>query len=367
MNISKLLFFSLLALTLSCSTKKKKHEVKPVPVKVTTSITKDVPLYLKTVGHMEAYNTVHIMAQANGRLMRTYFNDGDDISEGDLLFLIDQRPYLASLKKAEGALEESIANMMYAKRTAERNTPLVKDEYISINTYDKLVTSVEADEGVVKQTEASFDTAEINLSYTTIYSPINAKAGERLIDDGNLILEDIETKLVTLNQITPIYATFFIGEKDLPNIQHFQEKNGELLTVISSENPHHPPYEGLLTFIDNEVDLATGMIKLKATLGNQEKTLWPNQYIEVKLILETLLDAVLIPFKAVQTNSKGKYVYTLKHDGTVELRQIKLGQRQESNLIVVTEGLSGHECVVTEGQLSLHHGSKVKVVEDESL
>jgi len=240
MNISKLLFFSLLALTLSCSTKKKKHEVKPVPVKVTTSITKDVPLYLKTVGHMEAYNTVHIMAQANGRLMRTYFNDGDDISEGDLLFLIDQRPYLASLKKAEGALEESIANMMYAKRTAERNTPLVKDEYISINTYDKLVTSVEADEGVVKQTEASFDTAEINLSYTTIYSPINAKAGERLIDDGNLILEDIETKLVTLNQITPIYATFFIGEKDLPNIQHFQEKNGELLTVISSENPHHP-------------------------------------------------------------------------------------------------------------------------------
>ena len=198
--------------------------MKPIPVKVARAIQKNVPSYIKTVGHMEAWNTVNIMAQVDGRLMKTYFNDGDNINEGDLLFLIDQRPYLADLKEAEGTLEENIANMGYAQRTAERNSKLVIDEYISEDKFDSLVTAAVADGGIVKENQGAVDKAEIKLSYTTIYSPINARAGERLVDNGNLILEVDNTKLVTLNQITPIYAAFFVTGKDLPRVQQHQRE-----------------------------------------------------------------------------------------------------------------------------------------------
>lgn len=347
-----------------CSKKQAKPAPKPVPVTVARAVTKNVPNYIKTVGHMQAFNIVNIMAQADGRLMKTYFNDGDDINEGDLLFLIDQNPYLATLKQAEGALEESIANMMYAQRTAERNSKLVQDDYISQDTFDRLVSSAEADQGIVKQNEAEVDTAEINLSYTTIYSPINARAGERLIDDGNLILESAETTLVALNQITPIYATFFINEKDLPRVQRYQHKMGPLKTMVTVEDPEVPYYEGKLTFIDNGVDLSTGMIRLKATLENEDRALWPNQYVQITLVLDTIEDAILVPFEAVQNNSKGKYVYIVKGNQTVEMRMVEVGQMQEDNTIVVTKGLKNRERVVTEGQINLYDGAKIKIIKN---
>jgi multidrug efflux system membrane fusion protein len=350
-----------------CSKKQMNKEPKPVPVKVARATTQSVPYFIKTVGHMESINIVNIMAQANGRLMKTYFNDGDFINEGDLLFLIDQRPYFASLKKAEGALEESIANMMYARRTAERNSKLVQDEYISQDTFDSLVTNVQADEGIVKQNEGVLEDAEINLSYTTIYSPITARAGQRLLDDGNLVLQNAETPLVTLNQISPIYATFFINEKDLQKVQRCQrQSNGGLQTIVTVEDPQVPSYKGPLTFIDNGVDLSTGMIMMKATLPNEDKTLWPNQYVQVQLNLETIEDAVLVPFEAVQTNSKGKFVFVVKGNDTVETRSVEVGQRQDDNSIVILKGLKDRERVVTEGQISLQNGVKIRIVKDQN-
>lgn len=362
-HITHFTIFILGVFIFGCAKKKPLLEPKPFPVKVASTITKNIPEYIQTVGHMEAFNIVNIMAQANGRLIKTYFNEGDNINEGDLLFLIDQRPYLASLKQAEGALEESIANMMYAKRTAERNAPLVQDEYISQDTFDNLITNVQSDEGVVKQREAALDNAEINLSYTTIYSPINARAGESLVDDGNLILESAETPLVTLNQITPIYATFFINEKDLPRVQRFQKKDS-LKTIVTVGDPEVPNYSGILTFIDNGIDLSTGMVKMKATLKNEDRILWPNQFVQIKLILDTLEDTTLIPFEAVQNNAKGKYVFVVKGNQKVEMRQIEVGQMQADNMIVVTKGLQIREKVVTEGQINLYNGAKIKIVKD---
>lgn len=352
------------AISTSCSKKSIEVAPKAAPVKMARAIVRDVPSYIQTVGHMEAFSFVNIMAQADGRLIKTYFQDGADVNEGDLLFLIDQRPYLASLKKAEGALEESRANLMYDQRTVERNSKLVQDEYISQDTFDNLVTTLEANEGVVKQNKADVDTAEINLGYTTIYSPINARAGERFVYDGNLILESGATTLVTLNQITPIYASFFINEKDLPRVQRYQKKYGGLKTVITLEDPEVPSHEGTLSFIDNGIDLATGMIKLKSILPNEDKVLWPNQYVQVTLVLETLKDAVLIPFEAVQNNSKGKYVYVIKGSQTVEMRQIEVGQMQEDNTIVVLKGIKENERVVKEGQINLYDGAKVRVIKD---
>jgi multidrug efflux system membrane fusion protein len=347
-----------------CTKKDKTEEVKAIPVKVAEAITKDVPYYIATVGHMEAYTTVDIMAQVDGYLMQTYFEDGDYVKKGDLLYLIDQRPYLADLQKAEASLEQSMANLKYAQRTAERNATLVKDDYISKDAFDNLVTNVLVDDALVNENRAAVETAKINLNYTTIYAPMDARAGESLVNDGNLILKSSESNLVTLNQIVPIYAAFFIGEKDLPKVQRYQKKYSKLITVITVEDPKTPPYDGDLTFIDNEVDLSTGMVKLKATVPNEERALWPNQYVGIKLILDTIEGAVLIPAEAIQESPKGKYVFVVKGDQKVEKRSVNVGQRQDE-LVVVETGVKEGEKVVTEGQINLRPGATVSLAKNE--
>ncbi len=357
-------FIALLAIV-GCSKKKETPPPNPIPVHIARAEAKDVPYYISTVGHMEAYQTVNIMAQVNGQLMKTYFPDGADVKEGDLLYLIDQRPYLADLEKAEGELEENIANLGFAERTAERNATLVKDEYISQNDYDSLITNVISGEALVKQSRGDVDNAKINLGYTTIYAPLSARAGESQIRDGNIILESAETTLVTLNQITPIYSVFFINEKDLPMVQRYKAKYGDLKVLAAVNDPETPTYKGDLTFIDNGIDISTGMIKLKGTHANEDKVLWPNEYVKVKLILDTIENAVLVPFETIQTSPKQKYVYVMKGNKTVERRNVITGQIQEDNTIVITKGLKAGEKVITVGQINLYPGAKVTVVEDE--
>lgn len=348
-----------------CSKKKASHEAKPTPIHVVRAESKDVPYYISTVGHMEAYEVVNLMAQVNGQLMKTYFADGADVKQGQLLYLIDQRTYLADLEKAEGELEENLANLAYAERTAERNAKLVKDEYISQNDYDNLITKVITADAAVKQSRADVDNAKINLGYTTIHSPLDARAGESKIRDGNLILESAETTLVTLNKISPIYSVFYINEKDLPAVQRYQAKSPNLKVFVTVEDINTPTYEGELTFIDNGIDISTGMIKLKGTHPNEDKVLWPNEYVKVKLILDTLDNAVIVPFEAVQTSPNGKYLYVVKGNKTVERRNVTVGQMQEDNTIVITKGVKAGEKVVTVGQLNLYPGAKVSIVQSE--
>ena len=343
-----------------CSKKKESPTLlPPSSVKMVRAASKDVPLYISTVGHIEPYEIVNIMAQVDGVLDATYFEDGADVRQGDLLYKIDQRSYTANLERSEGALAQNLAQLDYATRKAERYSQLVKEEYISQDDYDNLLTTVLVNDANVQQSRAEVENAKINLGYTTIYAPLDARAGQTQVNNGNLILESSKTTLVTLNQITPIYATFFINEKDLPKVQRCQPS--QLKTYISVEDPSTPPYEGDLTFIDNKVDLSTGMIKLKATLPNTDKTLWPHQYVKIKLILETLENAVLVPFEAVQNSANGKYVYVIKGNKTVEIRPVTIGQVQENNTLVITKGLKAGEKVVTEGQVSLYPGAKVRI------
>lgn len=359
--------FSLLILLLAagCSKKEGPKESKPIPIHAARAESRDVPYYISTVGHMEAYEIVNLMAQVNGQLMKTYFADGADVKQGQLLYLIDQRTYIADLEKAEGELEENLANLAFAERTAERNAKLVKDEYISQNDYDNLITNVIAGDAVVKQSRADVDNAKINLGYTTIYSPLDARAGESKIRDGNLILESAETTLVTLNKITPIYSVFYINEKDLPTVQQCQGKSQNLKVFVTVEDKNKPTYEGELTFIDNGIDISTGMIKLKGTHPNENKVLWPNEYVKVKLILDTLENAVIVPFESVQTSPGGKYLYIVKGNKSVERRNVTVGQIQEDNTIVITKGVKPGEKVVTVGQLNLYPGAKVTIVQAE--
>ncbi|MBI3211490.1 MAG: efflux RND transporter periplasmic adaptor subunit [Simkania negevensis] len=355
------LFLLFLISLIGCTKKQEVKKVKPIPVKVAEAIFKNVPEFIETVGHMEAYKIVNIMAEADGLLLHTYFEDGANVKKGDLLYMIDQRPYIASLKQAEAVFEESIASASYAKRTAERNAKLVVDDYISKESFDNLMTNAYVDDAVVKQNEAAVEIAKINLSYTTIYAPLNARAGQSLVRDGNLILQAAETKLVTLNQITPIYATFFIPEKDLSKVQRKAKESSGLKIKIFVEDPTAPPYEGILTFIDNQVDLATGMIEMKATFANEEEELWPNQYVRVQLILDEIKNAVLLPSEAIQVSPQGKYVYIVTENNEVVMQPVKVGQR-EGNQIIISEGLKGGEIVVTEGQLNIYPGIKITPV-----
>ena len=192
-------------------------------------------------------------------------------------------------------------------------------------------------------------------------------AGFSLVDDGNLILEEAKTNLVTLNQITPIYATFFIPGKQFPMLQHYQQQAGHLKTIISIDSPFAPSYEGELTFIDNSIDLATGMIELKATFPNEEKALWPNQYVKVKLILDTIENAVLIPSAAIQTSAKGKFVFVIRGNRSAKSQPVVLGQRQPGDWVVVNQGIRAGDRVVTDGQVNLYEGAKVVISDHQKV
>ncbi len=359
------LFLSSLFLLVGCEKKQQKSAPQPIPIVSAETLSRSVPLYIETVGHIEAYKTVDIMAQASGQLLKVHFDDGADVVAGELLYSIDPSLYLANLKLAQGELAQHIAARGYAKRNAERNAPLVQDDYISIDNFDSLETTVVADDALVEQGVANVEKAEINLGYTSIYAPIDARAGFNLVKEGNLILEDARTTLVTLNQMTPIYASFFIPGKDLSRIQRYQTKESELPVLIFVEDPTLPPYEGRLTFIDNTIDLATGMILLKATLPNKEKKLWPNQYVKVKILLDVIDNAVLVPSAAIQASSKGKFVFVVRANQTVKKQPVVLGQRQPGNWIVVEKGLKRGEHIVIDGQLNLYDGAKVSITDHQ--
>ena len=361
MNGFRFFLVFLLLLGLSCEKQRPKAAAKSPSVAIAQAKQGQAKRFIKTVGHMEAYATVEVMAQASGTLIKTHFEDGADVRKGQLLYSIDPKPYLAKLKLAQGQLQEEQARLGYAKRSAQRNTPLVAEDYISRDTYDQLTSTALADEALVQQKSADTELAAIHLGYTEIYSPLDARAGFSLVDDGNLLLENAETPLVVLNQLSPMYATFFIPGKDLPRLQRYHKQFGPLRACIAVDAPDGTRAEGVITFIDNQIDLATGMVQIKATLPNEDKTLWPNQYVKVEILLETLEDGVLIPVAAVQVTTEGDCVFVVQDDNTVKKQPVDLGQRQEDGWILVERGLAPQERVVVDGAMKLHDGAKVTI------
>ncbi|GAB4193424.1 MAG: efflux RND transporter periplasmic adaptor subunit [Simkaniaceae bacterium] len=345
-----------------CHKKTAPHAKPAPPVKVAEAISKNVPLYIQTVGHVEAYNTVDIKSQVTGVITKLAFEEGSFVKKGDLLVSIDDRPYLAALHQAKAALSQSAAQLKYHKDTAKRNTPLVKEEYISQNSYENLITNVLVSKAEVKQNQAEVETAEINLSYCTIYAPIDGVAGNHMIDEGNLVIESDSSTITTLKQIMPIYATFYIIEKDLPKVRKLQNQE-PLKVLVSYEKDFSEREEGILTFIDNEVDTSTGMIKLKGTFSNENKFLWPGEYVNVRLILSIADNAILIPSEAVNINQKGKYVFVVTKEKRVEMRYVETGQ-QEDGYTIIKKGIDAGDNVVTEGQINLSDGIKVAVAKE---
>ena len=350
--MKKLLILLLLA---SCSKKPSPPPPPPV-VTVACAQTRDMPIYREYVGHVEAYQTVEIKAQVTGLITGQYFQDGAEVKAGDLLVTIDDRPFQAALLHAEGALAQAAANLRQAKEVAERNAILVQQQYISQLDYDQFVTNVYAGEASVTETKADVDTAKINLGYCTITSPLNGATTQLLIYVGNYVPVG-GSPLLTINQVQPTRVNFFIPEQDLPRLMAVHEQAPVKILAFVQDSA---PTEGQLYLINNQVDENTGTILIEGLFPNNDRALWPGQYVNVRTILETRKNATVIPTQAISMGQEGPYVYVMNTDHYVELRQVAIAQR-EGDLTIIEKGVTPGETVVLEGQINLNPGVRVAI------
>jgi len=325
------------------------------PVVVAAAMQRDIPVEVKAVGTVEAYSNVQVKSMIAGEITKEGFAEGQDVRRGDLLFVIDPRPYQAALAQAQGNLARDSAQEANARAQGTRYAALFKEGVVSREQYDQITTAADALKQAVEADRAAVETAKVNLTYTTIHSPIDGRTGNLMVHRGNVVKAN-DIPILSINQVQPIYATFAVPEMYLPEIKKYQASRKLAVKVRVPNEPK--PAEGILTFIDNTVDPATGTIKLKATFTNHDRRLWPGQFADVSLTLSTDKNAVLIPSAAVQTGQNGQYVFVVKADSTAELRNVTVSRVVGSDS-VITSGVQAGEQVVTDGQVRLTPGKKV--------
>jgi len=333
----------------------------PPLVTVAKAAAKDVPVYLDEIGKSGAFESVTVTPQVGGRITERHFEDGAELKKGQLLFVIDPRPYQAQLDSAQASLAQARAAMDLAKTEFERYSELVGTKAISKQDYDTKKNALDVDEAQIEAAEAALETAKLNLEYCYIHSPIEGRAGARLVDIGNVVQANTAS-LLLIQRINPIYADFTITERDLPAVQK-QMYRGMLKAIVRvPAEAANGGRTGTVTFLDNAVQNGTGTVNLRATIANPDRHFWPGQFVDVRLVLATEKQAILIPNQATQISQKGPFVYVVKADNTVELRLVTLGQRQGDE-VVVTDGVAAGERVVVTGQMTLSPGAKVQVGE----
>jgi multidrug efflux system membrane fusion protein len=351
----------ILLTTVACSRGKVQAapSMPPPLVTVVNATVQDVPRYLDEIGRNAAFESVAVTPQVGGAIVERHFQDGENLTKGQLLFVIDPRPYKAQLDSAQATLAQSKAALDLAKIQFARDEEVIGARAISKQDYDTKKNTVDVDQAQVDAAAAALETAKLNLEYCYIHSPIDGRAGARLVDVGNVVQAN-STSLLSIQRLDPIYANFTVTESDLPGVQK-QMASGLLKAAVrlpsDSENAAR---SGRVEFLDNAVQNGSGTVNLRATMNNSDRHFWPGQFVDVKLVLTTEKSAVLIPSQATQISQRGPFVYVLKSDDTAELRPIKLGQRQ-GDQVVVTEGLAPNERVVLAGQMLVRPGGKVRV------
>jgi multidrug efflux system membrane fusion protein len=338
----------------------------PRPVDVAKVIQKDVPLYLDEIGTCTAFETVQVQAQVNGQIMARNFQDGADVKKGDSLFTIDSRPYEAVLVQAQGQLAQAKSQLVLDQITLKRQQDLRSKGVTSPQDLDTAQGTVNNDEAKVKSAEGAVAAAQVNVDNCNIRSPIDGRAGLRQVDVGNIVgggSAGAGGILVTIQGIDPIYTDFTVAEPDLALVrQYLGGPNVKVMT--DAEDDQFPPREGTLSFIDNALQPGSGTVKTRGVTPNPDRALWPSQFVHVRLILDILKNSKLVPSGAVQIGQNGPYIFVVKSDSTLELRQVKPGQRQ-GDLTVITDGVNVDETVVVSGQLQLAPGTKVVAKEPE--
>jgi len=331
------------------------------PPAVTTApvVSQDVPAYLDEIGRTTATEVVNIVPQVSGKIIGKSFEDGADLHAGEKLFAIDPRPYQAALDQAQAMLEQNQAQLANAKTNFTRVASELPSKAVSQQDYDNAKSAEDVADANVKAAQAAIETASLNLEYCTIKSPIDGRAGQRLVDVGNVVNAN-STSLLSIQKLAPIYVEFTVAENELDSVRENLAK-GPLKVLVEPPDNQGRDIEGDVTFLDNSVQDGTGTIRLRATVPNNNRQLWPGQFVHVRLILYTMKDAKLIPANAVQLGQAGSYVFVIHSDNTAEQRNITAGQRQGEK-VVVLDGLKEGETIVQSGQLMVIAGRPVIVL-----
>lgn len=332
----------------------------PAPlVSVATAEAADVPVYLDEIGKNFAFESVIITPQVGGRITQREFQDGADLKKGQLLFVIDPRPFQAALDSAQAQLAQAKAALQLAQTQLKMYDTLNDTRAVSQLDYETKKNAVEVDKAQIQAAEAAVENAKLNLDYCSIHSPIDGRAGARLVDVGNVVQAN-STQLLSVQRLDPIYADFTITEQDLSRVrQDMGRGNTRALIRLPSETDAQAR-PGALTFLDNSVQTGSGTVFLRATIPNSDHHFWPGQFVNVRLVLTTIKGAVVIPNQATQISQQGPYVMVLKSDDTADMRKVELGQRQGENVVVVS-GVNAGERVITAGQSNVLPGSKVRI------
>ncbi|HEX5009733.1 MAG TPA: efflux RND transporter periplasmic adaptor subunit [Planctomycetota bacterium] len=332
----------------------------PAPVRLAVAETRDVPVYLDEIGRCVARETVSLQPQVSGRITGVHFADGADVKAGEVLFTLDARPFEARVAAAQAALTQAQAKLDWSRLELDRATQLGDTRAIAQSDIDARRNAVDVAQAEVQGDEAELRTAQLDLEYCTLRSPLDGRVGQRLADPGNVVKEN-EGTLVVIERLDPLYVDFTVAENDLSSVQR-EMAAGALSVEVRLPDEPTEARGGELTFLDNSVQGSTGTVKLRATIPNADRRFWPGRFVKVRLVLSTLQGAVLVPAAATQMSANGPFVYVVGSDETAELRPVQPGQRQDE-LLVIAQGLQAGERVVVEGQLGVTPGGKVHEVD----
>ncbi len=330
-----------------------------VPVTVADVVQKTVPVQVRVIGTVEPYSTVGVKPQITGEIKGVHFTEGQDVNRGQLLFTIDPSSFEADLKRVEANLIQDEAKLKNAQVEAARYDNLMRQGIVPKEQAEQQLTNRDALEAAVNADRAQVLYDKVQLSYTKIYSPIDGRTGNLMLHRGNVVKANPDNPMVTINQVQPIYVTFSVPQQFLPEIKQFAAR-GKLKVEAVIPHQEDNPARGTLAFIDNNVDLTTGTIKLKGTFQNADRRLWPGQFVNVMLTLTEQPNAIVVPAQAVQTGQDGQYVFVVKTDNTVESRPVIVARSTDTQS-VVEKGLQAGERVVTDGQLRLVSGTRIEI------
>jgi membrane fusion protein, multidrug efflux system len=331
----------------------------PVPVGVATAEKRDMPVYLTGLGSVTAFNTVSVKSRVDGQLVQVTFKEGQFVKKGQLLALIDPRSYEVALSQAQATLFRDQAQLRDARLNYERfKTLLQQSGAMSQQQVDTQRATADQLEGAVRADQAQIDQQKLNLVYCHITAPIGGRVGIRLVDVGNIVHASDANPMLVIAQLQPVSALFTLPEDNLPTVAGHM-KNGPLTVEAYSRDDQTKLATGKLLTIDNEIDQSTGTGRLKATFDNKDNQLWPNQFVNIRLLLETRRNSTVIPSAAVQRGQQGSYVFVVKPDKTAEVRQVAVSLTQ-NNVSLIASGLAPGDVVVVDGQDKLQAGSKVE-------
>ena len=330
-----------------------------IPVTVATAETKDIPIIVRGIGTVQAYKSVVIKTRVDGQIVKVAFEEGQFVHAGDLLFQIDPKPFQAALDHAAAAKRRDEAQLAGARLDLERYGKLIGSGFQSRQSFDQQQATVDALIATVALDEAAVETAKVNLSYTEIRAPVDARTGQRLVDLGNMVQASSPAPLVNLTQVKPIYVNFTVPQ-DVTDEVRRNQAIAPLTVLAYASDDKTLLSEGKLTLIDNQIDTATGTLRLKATFENTDERLWPGQFVNARLVISTKTAAITVPQRAVMQGATGYYAYIVKPDDTVERRVLEVAGMQD-DMAVVEKGLAAGEKIVVDGQYRLNDGAHIKI------